>query len=321
MKKVNFILYSLIFSLIFSCKDINEISPKIDEILVKFKVIRFDKIFYETPIDSFKVMRKKYSLFFEKNTPDSSYTNKISNPIYKELYTEVQKKFGNFNKDLNEIETLFKFVKYHFPEEKIPENINTLISEMDYHNKIIFTDSILVVSLDLYLGKEHKFYEFPSYLKHTFEKNQILPDIVDAFGNFKIQKPIEKTFLSQMIYFGKILYLKDLFLPNYEDYNKIGFEKEKFDFCVANELNVWTYFLEQKLLYDTNYKTIQRFIEFSPFSKFYLEIDQKTPGRIGQWIGWQIVKSYMQSNEVSLEKMMQEDANMILQRSKYKPKK
>ena len=124
-----------------------------------------------------------------------------------------------------------------------------------------------------------------------------------------------------MIYYGKIMYLKDILLPNFQDYHKIGFEKIKYDFCIENEENIWTYFLEQKLLYDTKYKTIQRFIEPGPFSKFYLEIDQETPGKIGQWVGWQIVKSYMKNNNVTIEKLLQEDASIILQKSKYKPKK
>jgi gliding motility-associated lipoprotein GldB len=318
------IKYLFIFCLLFlfiSCKDENKIPAEIEEIPVKFNVTRFDKIFYETPLDSFAKMRKKYNIFFLKNLPDTTYTNKITNPIYKELYTEVQKKFGNFETELAEIETLFKYMKHHFPKEKTPQNINTLISEMDYHNKVIYTDSVLVISLDLYLGKEHKFYEYPAYLKQTFQKNQILPDIIDAFGQTKIEKPKDKTLLSKMIYYGKILYIKDLLIPKYQEYNKIGYEKIKYDFCVENELNIWTYFLEQKLLYDTNYKTTQRFIEPGPFSKFYLEIDKETPGRIGQWVGWQIVKSYMQNNDVPLEKMLQEDANLILEKSKYKPKK
>lgn len=319
--KNNILILFLVTALFFSCKDDTKIPDAVKEIPVEFKVTRFDKIFYETPLDSFAQMREKHKIFFQKNTPDTAYTNKIHNPVYKELYSEVQKTFGNFNKELDEIETLFKFIKHNFPKEKTPYNINTLISEMDYENKVIYTDSVLVISLDLYLGKDHKFYEFPTFLKQTFQKNQISPDIVIEFAKTKINFPKEKTLLAQMIYFGKILYLKDLLLPEYEDYNKIGFEKIKYDFCVENESNIWTYFLEQKILYDTNYKAVQRFIEPGPFSKFYLDIDQQTPGRVGQWVGWQIVKSYMQNNEVPLEKLLQEDANIILEKSKYKPQK
>ena len=39
-----------------------------------------------------------------------------------------------------------------------------------------------------------------------------------------------------------------------------------------------------------------RFIKPLLFSKFYLEIDNQT-GRVGQWLGWQIVRSYMENHE------------------------
>jgi uncharacterized protein YjaZ len=52
-----------------------------------------------------------------------------------------------------------------------------------------------------------------------------------------------------------------------------------------------------------------------------LEVGEKCPGRIGQWVGWEIVKSYMNSHEeVTLQELMQSnDAEKIFKESKYKP--
>ncbi|HLN96658.1 MAG TPA: hypothetical protein VK183_13575, partial [Flavobacterium sp.] len=64
-----------------------------------------------------------------------------------------------------------------------------------------------------------------------------------------------------------------------------------------------------------------RFINPAPFSKFYLEVDNETPGRIGTWVGWQIVRAYMEQNEeVSLTQLLAMDANEIFTGSRYKPK-
>ena len=84
---------------------------------------------------------------------------------------------------------------------------------------------------------------------------------------------------------------------------------------------MWRYFIEKKLLYDTDQKLIPRFINPAPFSKFYLEIDNESPGRVGAWIGWQMVRSFMENNEVSFQELLQMDAKEIFERSKYKPKK
>jgi gliding motility-associated lipoprotein GldB len=244
----------------------------------------------------------------------------MKNPLWRELYTEVQKKYSNFEPVQKDLETLFKYIKYYFPKTKTPKVI-TVISEMDYNNKVIYADSLVIISLELYLGKDHKFYQFPNYLKQNFGQKQILPDVVSSFSTQKIPPVSDKNLLGQMIYFGKQLYLKDLLLPDYNDADKMGYTPEQVKWCQENESYMWRYFIEDGLLYNNDQKLNNRFINPAPFSKFYLEIDNESPGRVGAWIGWQIVRSYMKNNEVSLQNMLKMNAKEIFKKSKYKPKK
>jgi gliding motility-associated lipoprotein GldB len=244
----------------------------------------------------------------------------MKNPLNRELYTEVQKKYSDFEKVNTDLDNLFRHIKYYFPKTKAPKVI-TLISEMDYQNKAIYADSLVIISLDLYLGKNHRFYEFPEYLKQNFEQSQIMPDIVSSFAATKIPNVSDKTLLSQMIYAGKELYLKDVLLPDLTDAEKIGYTPVQITWCQENESYMWRYFMEDKLLYSTDSKLPNRFINVAPFSKFYLEIDNDTPGRVGTWVGWQIVRSFMNNNDVTLQQVMQMDPMELFQKSKYKPKK
>ena len=75
------------------------------------------------------------------------------------------------------------------------------------------------------------------------------------------------------------------------------------------------------MLFSDEQKLASRFIDAAPFSKFYLEIDNDSPGQIGRWIGWQIVRSFMENNDGTLEQMLKMDAKEIFEKSKYKPKK
>jgi hypothetical protein len=131
----------------------------------------------------------------------------------------------------------------------------------------------------------------------------------------------DKTLISEMIYYGKLHYLKDLLLPETPNYQKIGYTELQEKFCLENEFQMWSYLVDEKLLYDNNIKNYQRFIEDGPFTKFYLEIDRESPGRVGQWLGWQIVKSYMENNEVTLDQLLKTEPTTIFNKSKYKPKK
>lgn len=303
-----------------SCDKKTKIEKKVQEIPLKIKVERFDKIFFETPVSDLNSVKKRFPFLFSNAVPDTVWTNKMTNPLWREVYTEVQKKYPNFDTETKEIEDLFRHIKFYFPKTKTPKVI-TLINEMDYNSKVVYADSLLFVSLELYLGKEHKFYEFPAYIKQNFERSQIMSDIVSSFSLQKVTPPKDKALLSDMIYAGKELYLKDLLLPNYSDSDKMGYTPEQIKWCEANEEYMWRYFLEDQLLYSTDSKLANRFINPAPFSKFYLEIDNESPGRVGAWIGWQIVRSYMKNNEVSLQQLLSMDATEIFNKSKYKPKK
>ena len=312
-------LFSLLVVLS-SCDKKNKIEKEVDEIPVTINVERFDKIFYESPVENLQNVKNKYPYFFPSQTPDSVWVNKIKNPLYRELYSEVQKKYSNFEKVNSDLEALFQHIKYYFPNTKTPKVV-TLISEMDYQNKAIYTDSLVLISLDLYLGKNHKFYEFPEYLKQNFEQNQIMPDIVSSFSITKIPFGNNRNLLSQMVYAGKQLYLKDVLLPETSDAEKMGYTPEQITWCQENESYMWRYFMQEQLLYSTDSKLSTRFINTAPFSKFYLEIDNESPGRVGTWVGWQIVRSFMNNNDVNLQQLLQMDPIEIFQNSKYKPKK
>lgn len=319
MKKFTILLFFV--TIFVACEKKDKVQKKIDQIPLKLKVERFDKLFYETNPEELSVLKEKYPYFFPEGNDDVVWTDKMKDPLLKELHAEVQKQFGDFSAETNDLEELFRRIKFYFPQTNVPKVI-TLISEVDTQAKVIYADSLLLVSLDTYLGKDHRFYvDFPNYQKINFEKAQLLPDVVSDFSMRVIPPPTDRTLLSQMIYFGKELYLKDLLLPKLSDDVKIAYTPEQIEWCKDNEGYVWRYFVDEKLLYDSDSKLPGRFINPAPFSKFGLEIDNESPGRIGMWVGWQIVRAYMQNNDVSLQQLLQADAKEIFDNSKYKPKK
>lgn len=318
MKKYLFLVVFCLF--ILSCDKKNKVESAVAVIPLEVEVERFDKIFFETPPKDLEKVKKQFPFFFPPGNDNSIWLNKMQDPLWRELYTEVQKKYKDFEPVKVELETLFKHIKYYFPKTKTPKVI-TIIAEMDYKNKAIYADSLVVISLELYLGKNHKFYQFPDYLKQNFEERQIAPDVVSSFSAQKIRPVLDKDLLSQMIYYGKQLYLKDLLLPDYTDAEKMGYSPEQIAWCQENESYMWRYFIEKEMLYSNDQKLVSRFINPAPFSKFYLEIDNESPGQVGAWIGWQMVRSYMKNNDVPLVDLLKTNAKEIFVKSKYKPKK
>lgn len=319
MKIYRFAVVLCLFFL--SCNQKSKVEKAVEEIPVDIKVERFDKVFFETKPQDLAKVKKQYPFFFPAGNDDNVWLQKMNDPIWKEVYDEVQKKYGNFEPVHKEFDALFQHVKYYFPKTKIPKVI-TVIGEMDYNAKAIYADSLVIVALELYLGKEHKFYEFPNYLKQNFEERQIMPDVVSNFSYRNIPDSPDRSLVAQMVFEGKQLYAKDLLLPDYTDAERMGYTPEQIKWCEENEAYIWRYFIENEMLYSDDPKLRTRFMTPAPFSKFFLEIDNDSPGRIGAWIGWQMVRSYMKNNsEVSLAELFKIDAKEIFEKSKYKPKK
>ena len=136
----------------------------------------------------------------------------------------------------------------------------------------------LILMLDNYLGAEHRFYSgLPRYVAKNLRPEMLFSDVATAFGRKFVAPPAERSFLAQLIYYGKLLYLKDLWLPDMKDADKIGFTHEELKWASENEYFIWQYFLTQESLYSTNSRLKSRFIDPAPYSKFNLELDNQTP--------------------------------------------
>src|SRR5690606_14408812 len=197
----------------------------------------------------------------------------------------------------------------------------TLVSDVRYQERVILTDSLLLIGLDNYLGSDHRFYGgLQRYIAASLERDFLLSDVASAFSKTVVHYPSDRSFLAKMVHYGKELYLKDRLLPDASDAQKIGYTQEELAWAMANEEQMWRYFVERDLLYDTATDLERKFLDPAPFSKFGMELDIESPGRLGRYTGWQIVRAFMERNPVGLEDLMALPGDEIFKRSNYKPR-
>jgi len=286
----------------------------------KSVIERFEKQFYNSNQEDINKLKIKYPYFFPESFADSVWINRLKDPIQQEIFNEILKKYDYV--EFLEIE-LFKFFKKHkeIDNKFVKPKVITVSTDVDYRNKIILADTLLLIGLDNYLGSNHHFYDgVPLFIKEDFTNRNIISDIAEKFAINVVPQIEFYTFLDKIIYYGKILYYKDLTL-DIEDRIKIGYSEEKIKWAKENEYFVWTYFVENDILFNPDNNLINQFINDAPFSRFYLEIDNVSSEMIGKYIGWQIVKSYMNNNNVSFTEMIKNTPSDIYNNSKYKPKK
>ena len=319
--KTRFIAVLVILISLHSCKNETRVSEDVSKIQLNLTVQRFDREFAEAKPGDIPTLKQKFPYLFPKQYSDSVWIAKLKDTLQNEIFSEVNKTFPNFDAETADIELFFKHVVYHFPNYRTPDVI-TVISDVDYSNRVILADTLLLIGLDNYLGKDHKFYSgIEQYIAAGLDKTYLISDVASAFGKTTLSFPTDRTFLAQMIYYGKELYLKDKLIPLATDAQKIVYTPDELAWAQANEEQIWRYFIERELLYSTDNMLAPRFLDPAPFSKFRLELDNESPGRLGRYMGWQIVRAFMNNNDVKLNQLLDLSADEIFKKSNYKPKK
>ncbi len=316
----SFILIMLLSFSLVSCVNKEEVKPEIEKIGLELELERFDMYFSEGGAENIDRLMADYPFLFSSNFTKENYLARLNDSLQQQLHKEVRASFESFP-EIDDIRLFYKHMIHYFSGFKVPRVIS-VISDVDYRNKIIVTDSITLIGLDNYLGSEHEFYSgIPQYVSDNLRREMMVPDLAEAYARKMVPAPVQRSFLADMVYHGKLLYFKDVVIPFITDENKIGYSKNELEWARENESNIWRYFVEKELLYDTDPKLAPRFLNPAPFSKFYLELDNESPGRLGQYIGWQIVRSYMDNNDTGFREMMNKDADEIFNNARFKPRR
>ena len=310
-----------ILLLLSSCQENDSLNIDVSNIPVQVKILRFDLDFYGQSPSKLPEIKQKYPFMFPKRVPDSIWVKKMQDSLLLDLKTQVDSVFTDMNSYKQAITDVYKHIKYYFKKFKEPKII-TLYSDWNYLKKSVYVDTLQLVSLDNFLGTNNRIYKgIPQYIKQNMNPENIPVAIAKSITETQIAPSKSKTFLAKMINYGKKLYLIDAYMPVTPDSLKIGYSSEKMQWARDNEEGVWQYFIDRELLYSSEQKLDMRFLNLAPYSKFYTEQDMHSPGYIGRYIGWQIVRSFMQKNKVSLQKMIRLPEEEIFKKSKYKPRK
>lgn len=273
----------------------------------------------------------KQLLEFQSNSEDSFYQS-IKNFISAELIINLQDTIDYVYPDTKQSEEQiregFSYLKYYFPAFPLP-NVYFFQSEFSYQN-VLFSDNSrdgIGIGLDLFLG-EHFDYKvldprnpvFSEYLARTYNRDHIPRKVLYMLVDELTGPPNGKRFIDQIVHNGKKLYILKHLMPESQDSVIMEFTPEQLNWLENNELEMWSYFLEEEFFYETNQMKIDKYLNHSPHSP---GMPPQAPGRTGTFIGLKIVEAYMKKYpETSLKELIElRDAQKLVEMAKYKPKR
>jgi len=321
VRKISYIIniLSLLSVLLFSgCKSRQErLEERIGHRQISWELTRFDRIFAASTASDLPRLRKDFPYLFSR--ADSVYVAKMKDTLMDEIFREVELAFGDMAAEEERIHALLQHLNYYYPDKALPELV-TFVNEVRYPFRIAIGDSLWLVALDNYLGPDHRFYEsFPKYLRAELDARYIPLDLCEQWSRTVLPPPQGRTFLDKMVYQGKQLYVAGTLVPEYESRELLRYSEEQWNWAEANEAQIWSHFIDRELLFSTDPEQDRKFLDRAPFSRFGLELDNESPGRIGRYIGYKIVTAYMKKERPTLRELAELDAQTLFR--KYKPKR
>ena len=335
MKKYIIIFYSISFVFISSCTRNEKITieknnnrnlvkscKNIDSILrSEIKLFDYDG---ENIEDEIKKLSNEYPYFF-KDTLKFFFRDIARDLNYNIIYDSVFVKLNKLDNIYDDVYNGFCILKKYFSE--FQPRLVTMIDDdiidtfSPPFNPIAFDkiNNIILIQLQWFLGKDHVFYSnrpqpIPEYLTQRYQSKYIAPMIFQSISNSYMKQNNKEDLLSAIINKAKPYLFSEIMLPHLSDSIIFGASKNDIDFFNKNANMVWKYILENEYLFSGESSLKQQFI--TPSSSNHLG----TPGRFGVWIGWQILRSYYNNNNKSLEEVLGETNYLkLLNESNYKP--
>lgn len=245
----------------------------------------------------------------------------VNDPVFRQLKEDVDRVFPDPFMAIPDLELGFRYMRYYYPDFELPK-VYTYVSGLDFEEAIKLFDKDLVIAIDMYLSPDYPMYAavgLPRFRTHWMRPECIAADCFREYADSYLKQDQPRTMLDYMIMEGKKLYFLDAMMPALHDTIKLRYTYEQLQWAHQNQANLWTFFVENNLLFSTETVLIKKFVTDSPFTS---QFSKDAPGRILWFIGFEIVRKYMDRNrEIGLQDLMENKMPQeILDASAYKPK-
>jgi hypothetical protein len=244
---------------------------------------------------------------------------------YLRIRDSLWKKYPDLSWLEKELKGQLRYIKYYFPQYKLPPKYVSFIGPFDGPG-VAMTQYTLAIGLQFYAGKNFAFYLtgkgqdlYPQYISRRFEPEYITANCISAIAEDIFPDSSDgRPLIEQMITKGRYWWLTSKLMPDTPDSIRMGYTQAQLDWCAGNEAAVWNFFLQGTDLYTLDPDIIKNYIGEGPKT---LGMPDGSPGNIGAWVGWQIVKKYVAEHDgLTLTEVMRVPVRVMFEQSKYKPK-
>ena len=293
---------------------------------ITWEVNDFGEVLFGRDSLPWEEMQDSYWPFLENQPNRFLWANERKNQVLIDHYTNV-KNLCDQEKITTELAQISANAK-ELLGVPVPDQLFFYISGIDLKHPCLYfrggKDSVIAfVGLDNFLGSAYPGYNgVPSYQRTLLTQSQLVVRYAQTVVENQVIKNFkDPTLLGEMIYHGKWHLAAEAIIQDAPIHQVLGFSREEYDFLENNERQIWEVLVRENILFSTDIMVRQRLSEPAPFSKMGTAMDAEIPGRVAQFIGYRMMRSYAENHsELDLKQLLTiRDAQRILRDAQYKP--
>jgi hypothetical protein len=250
---------------------------------------------------------------------DSAFINGLqrtySHPFNKQVCSALDKRAKWRQQTFLQIEAGLKRLAVLAPKASVAKSVYFAYTQ--FAASAYASSKAIVLGQERYLGRNHQLtsslppQQFYDWIKEGMEPQYASSDALVIWLSTNVLKSTDENFASEMIRWGKLLAILEIISPEVQLHNHLRYSEQDFEWALKAERGVWEYLVDQQMLFKTDQELNMNFLNEGPYT---IGLSQESPDRMGRFLGYRIVKQYIDANQPTIPALLALPYHQILKK-------
>jgi hypothetical protein len=250
---------------------------------------------------------------------DSAFLNDLqhtyAHPFNKQVFGALDQRSQWRLKTFKQIALALKRLHILAPKIDLPSSVYFTYSQ--FAASAYASPKNIVIGQERYLGPSHPLIaqlpaqQFYDWIKEGMAPQFATSDALLAWLSTNTLKATDENLASEMLRWGKLIAILEIISPEVKLQQHLRYAEADLNWALKAERGFWEYLVEQQLLFKTDQELHMNMLNEGPYT---IGLPQESPDRMGRFLGYRIVKQYIEANQPSISALLRTPYHQILKK-------
>lgn len=246
-------------------------------------------------------------LFDIKRTYQHAFTKQISAVLDQKQKWRLQ--------TFKQIQSALKRMHLLLPHTSIPSSV--CFTYTQFAASAYASPKSIVLGQERYLGPQNTLIrslppqQFYDWIKEGMSPQFASSDALLVWLNTNVLKSKDENLAAEMIRWGKLLAILEICSPELKLSQVLRYSDADLEWATNAERGFWEYLVDQQALFKTDQELLMNLLNEGPYT---IGLPKESPDRMGRFLGYRIVKQYIENEQPSLTQLLHTPYHQILKK-------